>query len=78
MSNKVPHHHTILKNIYGVMESQVVFLWWHVTKLHVVKKNYFPFFFNKKNFDAITMIYMFVYCMCIKYINAHIHQGFKH
>jgi len=49
-----------------------------MTKLHVVKKNlslFFVDFVNKKMWILFAMMYMFVYYICTRYINAHTHQG---
>jgi hypothetical protein len=60
------------------MESQIVFWSCHVvTKLHVKFFQSFIFvYFHEQIFlTPFAMMYMFVYCICIIYINAHIHQN---
>jgi len=56
------------------MESWIAFFSWHaMTKLHAMKKNYL----KKKDLilTPFAMMYMFLNYICMKHINAHIHQG---
>jgi hypothetical protein len=76
MWNNASHHHTKKNVILFSFGSWNHFLSLHVVrKLDAMKKKFD--FVNKKVLMPFIMIYMFVNCICTRYINAHIYQGFK-
>jgi hypothetical protein len=82
--NNVPCHHTQKivifqkKKDHGIM--YCFFVMTCIDKITCCENNLkFIFssfqFCQQKDFDAFSMMYMFVNCICTKYVNQHIHQG---
>jgi len=60
------------------MESHIAFLSLHVvTNLDAMNFYFSKKIVNKKVLMPFAMMYMFVNNICMRYVNAHIYQGFK-
>ncbi len=76
MWNKMPYHHTNVSNFIYIFfkSSNHGFFFFFMTHHGITCREFFNYFFFPI-LTSFSMMYMFVYCIYMRYIDAHIHQG---